>query len=673
MRVSATTLRAMEAEGPAGDRLLRDLEASRRRFQAYMRRLIEKYDQPFEEDALVQMATLTYDTPEDSEVDAALDKEDLFACALKPAVPGSPLENELRRKYLTQVDALLQDAEYVKGVEKRDGKDTLMAPVLSLTSSVTPAPGCQDRISADSLSDPEAFVSSSKELGPSHPCPADMTIAPRNISLSLLSTSSDSYLNSQSFEADDICNVTISDLYAGMLHSMSRLLSSKPSCIISTKTYISQNWNPRRTLLRRSRVQRSSSRRSAPSSEVRVLGNCENMLHMARHKTGLKLEKAFLEGSKLQIHKSSPAWKKFQVAPRKHPSWTYLDFDTVCHLDWEDRLKALKWLISPVKIVSRPRMLQGQAESWYREIDIRFDKLHRECCLTSRKKPRLSGPPRSWAVGVHRGGSKSPGSSQGLETHRPREKKRLSEAFQDLGKVPVRSGRHPPKSKPSSSLSEDSSTWSPGHFGQTPGLFLQGRNSGPIRKAVLPSTAISAQQMGPWDCGRSRYDEIKEEFKKLYQKYCLMSPQQTKAPLRVSVSPRKASQAEGVLGTLSLDSAFQGSQKLSPSPQWCIESPRDSPGTQGHMPLGTVSVVRRNPQFPVKRRRLSYRVCGHQADSRDSSGSAVCLFRDRLRRLPDGGTGRCELLTVFHKCQVLGLADPTVAPDSTAPSCSSSD
>uniref|UniRef100_A0A8C6QAV0 Holliday junction recognition protein n=1 Tax=Nannospalax galili TaxID=1026970 RepID=A0A8C6QAV0_NANGA len=54
----------MEAEGPAGDRLLRDLEASRRRFQAYMRRLIEKYDQPFEEDALVQMATLTYDTPE---------------------------------------------------------------------------------------------------------------------------------------------------------------------------------------------------------------------------------------------------------------------------------------------------------------------------------------------------------------------------------------------------------------------------------------------------------------------------------------------------------------------------------------------------------------------------------------------------------------------------------
>lgn len=30
------------------------------------------------------------------------------------AVPGSPWKNDLRRKYLSQVDILLQDAEYFK-------------------------------------------------------------------------------------------------------------------------------------------------------------------------------------------------------------------------------------------------------------------------------------------------------------------------------------------------------------------------------------------------------------------------------------------------------------------------------------------------------------------------------------------------------------------------------
>ncbi|EDL92099.1 similar to hypothetical protein A730008H23 (predicted), isoform CRA_c [Rattus norvegicus] len=40
------------------------LKESSRRFQTYMQRLIAKYNQPFEDDPLVQMATLTYETPQ---------------------------------------------------------------------------------------------------------------------------------------------------------------------------------------------------------------------------------------------------------------------------------------------------------------------------------------------------------------------------------------------------------------------------------------------------------------------------------------------------------------------------------------------------------------------------------------------------------------------------------
>uniref|UniRef100_A0A8C5YVM3 Uncharacterized protein n=1 Tax=Marmota marmota marmota TaxID=9994 RepID=A0A8C5YVM3_MARMA len=57
----------MEGRGLEEDALLQKLKDSRRRFQRRMRELIEKYDQPFEDDPLVQMATLTYQTPQGRE------------------------------------------------------------------------------------------------------------------------------------------------------------------------------------------------------------------------------------------------------------------------------------------------------------------------------------------------------------------------------------------------------------------------------------------------------------------------------------------------------------------------------------------------------------------------------------------------------------------------------
>uniref|UniRef100_A0A8C0LI21 Holliday junction recognition protein n=1 Tax=Canis lupus dingo TaxID=286419 RepID=A0A8C0LI21_CANLU len=54
----------MEGQLRAEDRLLRQLRDSRCRFQRHMQQLIEKYNQPFEDAPLVQMSTLTYETPQ---------------------------------------------------------------------------------------------------------------------------------------------------------------------------------------------------------------------------------------------------------------------------------------------------------------------------------------------------------------------------------------------------------------------------------------------------------------------------------------------------------------------------------------------------------------------------------------------------------------------------------
>ena len=61
----------------------------------------------------------------------------------------------------------------------------------------------------------------------------------------------------------------------------------------------------------------------------------------------------------------------------------------------ENRVMTLQWLISPVKVVPRPRMLPSPVEKWYREIKIKFDKLHQEYCLSSGKQPRLTDPTES--------------------------------------------------------------------------------------------------------------------------------------------------------------------------------------------------------------------------------------------------------------------------------------
>ncbi|KAL4665321.1 hypothetical protein H8957_012496 [Semnopithecus entellus] len=600
----------MESEDVEDDLLLQKLRASRRRFQRRMQLLIEKYNQPFEDTPVVQMATLTYETPQGLRIwGGRLIKE----------------RNEGEIQY----------------AGNRAGKDTRVTPLPSLASPAMPAPGYCSHVSGNSPGDPAKPASSPREWDPSHPSSTDMALVPRNDSLSLQETSSSSFLSSQHFEDDDICNVTISDLYAGMLHSMSCLLSTKPSSIISTKTFIMQNWNSRRRHRCKSRMnktyckgarhsQRSSKENFVPCCELvkdtGALRDCKKVLDVPCHKTGLKLEKAFLEVNKPQIHKLDPSWKELKVTPSKYSSLIYFNSSATYNLDQENRFRTLKWLISPVKIVSRPRIRQGHGENHQREIEMRFDQLHREYCLSPRNQPRRMGLPDSWAMNAYQGDPVSPGGLQGLETCRlslpsSKAKASLSEAFENLAKRSLEASRCLPKSN-SSSLPKANPTHSPARPQQTSDLHVQGNSSGIFRKSVSPIKTLSVPDKEVLGHRRNRYDEIKEEFDKLHQKYCLRSPGQMKVPSCIGVSTGKASmevqyQTEGKLNP---DPHFQGFQKLPSSPLGCRKSLLGSTAIEAHSSTCVAHATKRNHHFPAKRPRLSDpQGSGCQASSQGAS------------------------------------------------------
>ncbi|OWK05421.1 hypothetical protein Celaphus_00002794, partial [Cervus elaphus hippelaphus] len=565
------------------------------------------YNQPFEDGPVVQMSTLTYrtpqglriwggrlvkssstghmqvspvktdgrtegpvqvpardlelsppDTPADdsksSDADTTFFQEEVIAGNLMPAVPWSPSKNELRRKYLTQVDILLQDE------------------------------GCLE------------LPPSPREGDASHSCSAGLAVVPRGDGIPLQGTGG---------EAEDVCNATLSDLYAGMLHSMSRLLGARPSCIISTKTLIGQNWSSRRRHRCKGRMNRTScrgggrSRRnpqerrptcSKPLKDAVALRDRGNLPDVSASKMGSKSGRALLKVNKPQIHTFASPWKELQEMPRKHLSLTYLDSKAVSHLDQENRFVTLKWLISPVKIASRPRILHGQAGSRFKEIEIKFDKLHQEYCLSTGKRPSLTYPPGSSAVDVYRGGPASPGSPQGLEAYglssplRRSKAKRLSEAFEGLSRRSIREGSCLPKSGPFPSLSKTGPTHSPGRPEQTVDLVCPGSDLGKFQKSVPLNKAISLPRVQPLGFARDRYDDIKEKFDKLHQQYCQKSPEQTQAPsnkARAAVQYQK----EGFSGKFNPDSGCRGPPSLSSSPQQSVRSPLASHTVGAPLPI----------------------------------------------------------------------------------------
>ncbi|XP_048200290.1 Holliday junction recognition protein [Perognathus longimembris pacificus] len=526
---------------------------------------------------------------EGSDEASASEPEDPFAGALVPAVPASPPKDELRRKYLTQADLLLRGPERAQGADS--GKDALATLLPSLALPAAPALELLQRGPAWSPGDPAQPASS-----------------PGSHSVSLLGASS------QSLEADDICNVTISDLYAGMLHSMSRLLSTRPGSLLSTKTSIVQTW---KRFPHRSRVparetgcrghrhfRRSPKERAAPSSEPRkdpgVRRDCKTLAHGAGHKTGSKLKSAFLEGNKHQVCRLDPTRKALQG-----PSLMWVDLSPMRRRlgDREDRLRALMWLISPVRMASRPRLLRGPQENRCREIEIQFNRLHSECLPRPRKQLSLPGPPGSWAVELYRGGRESPRAS---EPHGPSVQSRRSSAEVD--------GAAAADGRPGSDVSpwpEGRPRHSPAPRGHTAELW-PGARWRMLGKAGSPAPAGSPPPRGLLGGRRRRYSEIKEEFDKLHQKCCQASPPQAKGPPGAG-GPLGDAGAEGQrptgdLGTSRVDSGFLSFQKLKASPPWGPAAPA-APVSASTAWVGTELVP-----LPTKRRRLSY----SQAEPRDS-------------------------------------------------------
>ncbi|KAM9693406.1 Holliday junction recognition protein isoform 1-T2 [Dama dama] len=668
----------MEGEALAEDELLRKLRDSRCRFQRRMRQLIEKYNQPFEDGPVVEMSTLTYRTPQglriwggrlvkssstghmqvspvktdgrtegpvqvpardlelsppntpaddskSSDADTTFFQEEVIAGNLMPAVPWSPSKNELRRKYLTQGDILLQDEGCLECAGYREGKDTRVTLAPSLASPTRPAQGYCGDVSEDSPGGPLQLPPSPREGDASHSCSAGLAVVLRGEGIPLQGTGG---------EAEDVCNATLSDLYAGMLHSMSRLLGARPSCIISTKTLIGQNWSSRRRHRCKGRMNRTScrgggrSRRSPqerrptcskPLEDAVALRDRRNLPDVSASKMGSKSGRALLKVNKPQIHTFASPWKELQEMPRKHLSLTYLDSKAVSHLDQENRFVTLKWLISPVKIASRPRILQGQAGSRFKEIEIKFDKLHQEYCLSPGKRPSLTYPPGSSTMDVYRGGPASPGGPQGLEAYglssplRRSKAKRLSEAFEGLSRRSIREGSCLPKSGPLPSLSKTDPTHSPGRPEQTVDLVCPGSDLGKFQKSVPLNKAISLPRVQPLGFARDRYDDIKEKFDKLHQQYCQKSPEQTQAPsnkARAAVQYQK----EGFSGKFNPDSGCRGPPSLSSSPQQSVRSPLASHTVGAPPPIDAALAAGLGHQVPTKRRRLSDpQVCGEGA------------------------------------------------------------
>ncbi|KAM9664845.1 Holliday junction recognition protein [Trichechus inunguis] len=670
--------------------LTRKLRDSRYRFQRRMQQLIEKYNHPFEDTPLVEMATLTYQTPQglrlwgggliqerskgqsqvegslvtpvswvdgsgraaledskNSDVDATFDQGDEVAMAVTPAVLQSPLENELRRKYLTQVDKLLQ---HISFSERADSGGLENSQVTLVPLLAKPAHGDYGDVSAKNPGGPVKSASPLRKRDPS----ANLALVPRSDGLVSQGASSHSFLSSQSFEAEDVCDVTISDLYEGMLHSMSRLLSTKPSCIISTKTFIVQNWSCRRRPRWKSRMNRTyckggrhmqrGSREqrlpwSQPAKEAGTLRDPKNSLKVSCRKTGFQLKKVLLEVNNPQVHELVPSWKEPKVTPQKHSLLTYLDPSAGYDLDQENRFMALKWLISPVKIMSKSRTLQGLGGNRHREIEVKFDKLHQEYCPNRVSQP---GPSGSWAVDVYRGGPVSHGCLRGLETHWSSipVPQRLQEGLEKPGEKSIQgSGCLPKRDSSSLLLSKTGPAQSTGHAEQTLDSLLQESSLGMFRRSLPSTKAISKPSIQPLSCGRNRYDDIKERFDKLHQEYCQRSPQRMKETFCSGQSPDRASvetqYKKDFQGKMTADSAFESPQKSSSLPSWSIKSPSGSTAIEIHPSTCIAHAPRRDQQSPAKRRRLSDpQVCGWWAESWNSTGVGRAIPRPREETHP---------------------------------------
>ncbi|KAG8515563.1 Holliday junction recognition protein [Galemys pyrenaicus] len=471
-----------------------------------------------------------------------------------------------------------------------------------------------------------------------------MAVVPRGDSPSLQEVSGDSALGGLGCQAD-VGSVTLSDLYAGMLHSMSRLLSARPACVISTKTLILQNWGSRRRCRCRHRAARTGcqggrcarkrprerpSPPSAPGTGRGALRDCGNLPPQAHPGRAA-----------LQLCRPSPL--------RAHSSWTFLDSSAGRRLGRENRLTRLEWLISPVKTASRPRALPGKGGGHCREIKVKFEKLHREFCRSPGNQPCRALPPASSAVGTPGGDPESPGSLHRLGTCRP---------GTALGKTRAERSREAPKrlsgrptGVPAPSPAGPATARSPS-CSRLSSALCQGRALRLPGAWASPSRALSLPGPRP-SYGRARCKEIKDEFNKLHEEYQAKLPERTKALPRPGAPPHRARvdlqyQQGGASGKSHPSASFPEPRKWALARHSLGGPP--CPAPLEVLPSAWLTADAQSGALcPTKRRRLSDpQVCGRRAEA---PGSWPAASRAAARPEEEGSSvepGREETKVRVH-------------------------
>ncbi|XP_049624862.1 Holliday junction recognition protein [Suncus etruscus] len=605
------------AEARARLALKRRLRASCCRFQKRMQHLIAKYDQAFEDSPLVQMSTLTYETPqglkvwggklvkdknrrqlqdspqkakglseqieeqgaaEGSHAGVEAESRDAEAThlqksltALEPSplqlvVPGSPLKNELRRKYLAQVEVLLEDQKkHIQSTDHSEDADTWGTCDPVLISFFRPPQAHCGSISEGHSSALVPLPTTKECLSPP-PCPTNST--------SMQAAEGASILSSPSLEDTDLSEVTISDLYAGMLHTMSQLLSSRPSCIISTKTSILQNWKPRRRA-RMNRTYYTATRaldQSPQDTCQHSSGSRQRFLQQTpRLRVGLSPEKGVLSMSPKHQGRDTD-WKGLRGTPHKRAS---TDFSIWYGEEQENRLLESECLVSPLKMVTKIQELTEPRSTHCREIGNRFTKLHQEYCSQAWTQP-------------------SRGTSWALDTH-----------FQDAQAKRFRDALRSSVGATSCLLPALPSSSSPSHDAapQNPGPLLQASQL-PLVLSPRASQMVTSPSPVRSPMCTVRYREISKSFDKFYQQfYSRTLPGDLHSSFQ---SPSK-------LSSPCLPQAATAGSRL---PAWCLQ------------------VARRDSEFTIKRRRLSAPpLCGPGDSCRALSPATPQLIEDDQQKV----------------------------------------
>ncbi|XP_074045774.1 uncharacterized protein LOC141489058 [Macrotis lagotis] len=247
-------------------RLMVMLRASGRRFASLMSKLVAKYNHPFEDDALVRMDSLTYQTPQGlrkwggrlvtkrtrilQTIQTSLEKEysiDKVTQSTVTDVKGkrnvdnflkndsirSLPENDLDKKCMARVDVILED-EHPKLIKVDSfSKENQQSYPMILSSKPFFDHSRNGPWKTNGIPDHPTSSPQDAEMSPNQSL-IDWRAKRKHLSRSLCVTTFEDEESAQ--------DLTLSDIYVEMLYSLFKCLPSQKSVLVSTNKYASKVW-----------------------------------------------------------------------------------------------------------------------------------------------------------------------------------------------------------------------------------------------------------------------------------------------------------------------------------------------------------------------------------------------------------------------------------------------